>query len=112
MTIGTKEWFLKEMNSFLLKKKENDEFIDKVYDLFGAQMADVIGQHQYETDVIYLIQDIIGDTNGWIEYFVYECDGNFEEFNEKVEIDGISTDVTCLSDLYDFINRFEEWINR
>lgn len=106
MTIGTKEWFLKEMNYFLLKKKENDEFIDKVYDLFGAQMADVIGQHQYETDVIYLIQDIIGDTNGWIEYFIYECDCNFEYLTEKIKVDGVSVNITCLGDFYDFITSF------
>lgn len=106
MTIGTKEWFLKEMNSFLLQKKENDEFLDRVYDLFGAHMADVIGQHQYETDVISLIQDIIGDTNGWVEFFIYECDCNFEWFNKKIEVDGISTNITCLSEFYDFIISF------
>ena len=93
-----KAWFISSMTEFIELKKENDEFIGRVYDLFGASMVDVIGQHDYESFALSLITKGIGDSD-WLEYFVYECGCSFDKFNLRVE----GANINCIGDLYDWI---------
>ena len=102
MSILSKTDFRKIINEL----KRNEEFIDKLNDLFSDfQRDDSVYSTGLETTVVKLLETMFNDdSTHWIAYWIWEC--NFgEDYNEGdvTEEDGTNIPLKTTEELYDFL---------
>ena len=74
----TFEQFEKTMQSYLDQHRKNEEWIDKMNEVFAGAWESLY-EHDYHTVFLDLFIEVMEDKDGWIPYFLYEVNG--EEFD-------------------------------
>ena len=97
--------FKNAMQEFVLNKEKANETMDKLYDLFGFGVYDLFDEISYETLFIHTISEAIDDKSDWLAYFVWECECDFNEFNDRITVGNEHPNVKDFDDLYDFITQ-------
>ena len=102
MNILSKKEFVNVTNDI----KRNDEFLDKLNDLFLKHGSDTAIYSLGLVDtIIDLLETMFKDKiDHWISYWIYECDFG-ENFNvgDIVELNGYKPDITTAEQLYDYL---------
>lgn len=99
-----KDKFINLMDKYCRKSKKAEVFCHKCYEMFGSSFIDSLDVMTYDGLLIEAIEDALEDKYGWVEYFVFECEMNFDTFNTNVHFDGgKNPSLECFGDLYDFI---------
>jgi CBS domain-containing protein len=80
------------------------ETMEKLYDLFGFGAYELFDNNTYEVLFVNTVSDAINDKAGWLPYFVWECECDFNEFNERVTVSNEHPNIKNFKDLYEFIN--------
>lgn len=99
-----KHIFVNAMEGYIDQRKKAVETIEKLYDLFGFGAYELFDNNTYEVLFINTVSDAIGDKAGWLSYFVWECECDFNEFNERVTVSNEHPNIKDFKDLYEFIN--------
>ena len=99
----TKELFIKSIHSL----QAVDDFQRGVLDLLRATdpYADM-GIMQYpdcSDTLITVLEDAMGDTEGWITYFCYECNFGRDSKLGDITIDGKPIPFSTAEDLYNLL---------
>lgn len=97
----TREKFIKTMEKIMKTKRELDNFINSVYDIFSDDVIENIyaGSHLY--DYLTTIEEMfLGESEGWLDYIVVECDGDFSKI--EISIDDEPQEIENWDDVYDF----------
>lgn len=72
----TKEQFKLFLGRYMFQRKANEEWISKVEAAFGNAW-EAIYEHDYQKLFVDMLVELMGDTNEWIPYFLYEKDGEW-----------------------------------
>ena len=98
-----KHIFVNAMKGYIDQRKKTDETMEKLYDLFGFGAYELFDNNTYEVLFINTVSDAIDDKAEWLSYFVWECECDFDKFNDNITVDSKHPNVKDFSDLYDFI---------
>ena len=96
--------FVNAMKGYIDQRKKTDETMEKLYDLFGFGAYELFDNNTYEVLFVNTVSDAIGDKAGWLPYFVWECECDFNVFNERVTVSNEHPNIKDFKDLYEFIN--------
>ena len=69
-----KDTFIKYMNEIIKQHDAIEELYECLDKSFGATGEGLISNIMSVSLPIKILTDVMNDTNGWIEYFIYECD--------------------------------------
>lgn len=94
----SKEKFIEVMNDFISDKMAADDWINDVEKCFGGAWEPILN-HNFETNFVSLLSFIMNDTDGWIEYFIYERNCEWFEY----VCNGETIFVNSLEKLYNLI---------
>lgn len=72
----TREQFKRFLGRYMFQHKANEEWINKVEAVFGNAW-ETIYEHDYHGLFVDMLVELMGDTAGWIPYFIYEKDGEW-----------------------------------
>lgn len=72
----TKEQFKLFLGRYMFRRKANEEWISKVEAAFGSAW-EAIYEHDYHGLFVDMLAELMGDTEEWIPYFIYEKDGEW-----------------------------------
>ena len=97
------EQFATWMEKFMIQHRELDRVIDVLYDEIGVDIINFIDNIGFETYAINAMELALGDNEHWLTYFVYECEGDFDKFNENADVEDASPNIHTYEELYDFI---------
>lgn len=97
--------FKNAMQEFIHNRKKADETMDKLYDLFGFGVYELFDEISYETLFIHTVSEAIDDKSDWLAYFVWECECDFDRFNDNITVGSEHPIVKDFGDLYDFITK-------
>ena len=93
-----KTTFITIMTCFMRKRKENEEWLDKVQDCFYGAWEPILN-HNYEDLFVETLVAAMSDTDEWIPYFIYEKDCEWFDYEEGGETKTIDN----FGKLYDLI---------
>ena len=96
--------FCSLMSNFHDKMKENDKYYDTLEALGLMDIVEQTLEHSYASLLIEALSENSKEQE-WINYLVYECDFDFEIFNEKVYINNSNLAIKSFAEFYDFIKR-------
>ena len=97
--------FKNAMKGYIEQRKKTNETIEKLYDLFGFGAYELFDNNTYEVLFINTVSDAINDKAEWLPYFVWECECDFNEFNDRITVGNKHPNVKDFGDLYDFITQ-------
>ena len=94
-----------EFRQILNKLKENEEFIDEINNVLRKFGRDgYIFLTGLEDTIVRLLENIFGDTDQWISYWVWEKDfGKNYEDGDAVDENGDIIHIKTAEELYDFL---------
>ena len=95
--------FVNWMERFVEQHKELERVIDVLYTEIGLDMVDFIDNIGFETYAINAMELALNDDEHWLTYFVWECECDFDRFNNQVEVNEKNVDIHTYEDLYFFI---------
>lgn len=104
----TLEMFSKYLNAFRDKRAAAEDWLEDVHKAFyGAWEA--IMEHDYQELFLQLFTEVMNDTDHWLDYFIYDCEG--EWFEVYFDHDGAVYEVEIDSEekLYNLINGNITW---
>lgn len=94
----TYEVFDANLNSLLEINKREDDFVDKLYPLFGSGAIELLDSITAISAATAIVERSMGDTEKILDYFIFECSCDYDLFSERT-----NTFVTNSKDLYDYI---------
>ena len=94
----TKNLFIEIMNRFIEKRKENEEWLDKVQDCFYGAWEPILN-HNYEDLFVETLTIVMDDVDKWIFYFIYEKNCEWFDYEDG----GETKTVDSFDKLYDLI---------
>ena len=99
----TREYFKKVIKGYIKKRKEFDEWYDKLEEVLRPA-PEMILDHSYEDEFIELLMHVMNDKYEWLSYFVYERDCQWFSY----EFAGKEIQIDSLDKLYDLITEDEK----
>ena len=93
------------MSAFHDKMKENDKYYDTLEALGLMDVVEQTLEHSYAA----LLIESLGDNDKeieWLNYLIYECDFDFNIFNENVYINNSNLSIRSFADFYEWIKRY------
>lgn len=99
----TKEEFLKEFVYLLCNISKIDKFLDNIEKVLGSSAVDAFCEAAQQDYMIKLFEKWMGDNQENINYFIYECEGDYVDFSKRVDAEFYGFEVIDAATLYDFI---------
>lgn len=93
--------FVSWMEKFMAQHKETDRILDIFYDEVGIDLINFSAEVGFESLAVSAMETGLNDNEHWLTYFIYDCNCNFNTFNNNVLVDGI--DIHTYEELYFFI---------
>ena len=89
------------------KHKQETKFCKVLEELSNeAGFCDAFIYTEYEAYLIKLLHQLMNDKQGWIEYWLYDCDyGKSFKMGSVTDKDGLAIDLSTPDLLYDFLVR-------
>lgn len=97
----TKQDFCECMSLIKEQYDRCDKLNNGIYELFGN--GDKLWDTLNINTEIEIMTKAIGDTDEWIEYYIYDC--NWGEVDNDIRINGEPVAFKTLEDLYELIRR-------
>lgn len=95
------------MNSILAQFNKLDTAIN-TFAAIGIEAIDALCDIGNISLPVSMLADMIGDKNDDLAYFFFECDADFDKFNENILVGTEHPDVHNLKSLYYYITRGKE----
>lgn len=97
----TRTNFIDFMNEFSFLHGRNENWYDQAESLFGTTMVDELISHSYESFIVKALDREFGSED--ISYLIYECNWDFDKFNERVSVNGEHPNIKDFGDFYDWL---------
>lgn len=95
--------FVSWMERFVEQYKATDYILDIFYNEVGIDLINFVDEVGFESLAVSAMEIGLNDNEHWLTYFIYDCNCNFDTFNNNVEIEGANTDIHTYEELYFFI---------
>lgn len=95
--------FVNWMERFIEQHKELDRVLDTFYNEIGIDLINFVDEVGFESFAVSAMEIGLNDNEQWLTYFVYECECDFDRFNNQVEVDEKNVNIHTYEDLYFFI---------
>ena len=100
-----KKKFAELMSEFQRRYDENEMMLDKVYDVIGGDLVELMCQNSYLDFTIKVISQFFkNDVKDDLEYLIYDCGFNLDVYCERVTVDNRRVILTTFEDYYDYLN--------
>ncbi len=94
--------YINNMASAIGESSKNSKLFSKI---FNGSSANYFIENKLIDDMIEILTDVMGDEDGWIEYFCYELDFGKENYRLKAyDKDDNEIPLANAKDLYNLLN--------
>lgn len=94
----TYEVFNANLNDLLKINKQEDDFVDKLYPIFGSGAVELLDSITAISAATAIVERSMGDTEKILDYFIFKCCCDYDWFSYKTD-----TSITNSKDLYNYI---------
>lgn len=95
--------FVSWMERFVEQHKGLDRVLDIFYNEIGIDLINFVDEVGFEGLAVSAMEIGLNDNEHWLTYFIYDCNCNFDTFNNNIEIEGVNADIHTYEELYFFI---------